>query len=287
MAGSASSEYRPVPCHSNTHDYVRELESGIANGQAVVRVCQWLDRDGYVPDIVIGHNGWGGFSLSGRMAAGPLLGYFEFFYRGADRTSTLTSSFLRNRRAMRLRTRNAVNLLGLEAADWGQTPTHWQRSYPQATANGSRSCMRVDTDLVRPDETASVAGQWASPFRAEIVTYSAAISSLIAGSTYSCERCRSAPARPQAKILIAGMWRQLWTPAAARRHYREQLLAELEAQSSAARALSRPSALPPISDGAADLERTRLLIPVRTFLVAAGRCRRVVSCRLSNTAGRR
>ena len=28
---------------------------------------------------------------------------------------------------MRLRTRNAVNLLGLDAADWGQTPTEWQR----------------------------------------------------------------------------------------------------------------------------------------------------------------
>ena len=33
---------------------------------------------------------------------------------------------------MRLRTRNAINLLGLDAADWGQTPTEWQRTqYPQ------------------------------------------------------------------------------------------------------------------------------------------------------------
>jgi Glycosyl transferase family 4 group len=35
------------------------LERGVANGLAVARLCEWLARDGFVPDIVIGHNGWG------------------------------------------------------------------------------------------------------------------------------------------------------------------------------------------------------------------------------------
>ena len=38
---------------------------------------------------------------------------------------------------MRIRTRNAVNLLGLESADWGQTPTEFQRNlYPERYRRG-------------------------------------------------------------------------------------------------------------------------------------------------------
>jgi hypothetical protein len=54
---------------------------------------------------------------------------------------------------MRIRTRNAVNLLGLETADWGQTPTEFQRSlYPERYRRGISVIHEgVDTALVRPE----------------------------------------------------------------------------------------------------------------------------------------
>ena len=42
-------EYQPAQHASDTHTYVRELESGVANGLAVARLCEWLNRDGFVP----------------------------------------------------------------------------------------------------------------------------------------------------------------------------------------------------------------------------------------------
>src|ERR1700738_3994769 len=151
-------EYRPVPCHSNTHDYVRELESSTANGRAVARVCQWLDRDGYVPDIVIGHNGWGEILfVKDVWPQVPLLGYFEFFYRANGSDVDFDPEFPPESDApMRLRTRNALNLLGLDAVDWGQSPTEWQRSqYPKRYRDRITVVHEgVDTSLVRPDPTA-------------------------------------------------------------------------------------------------------------------------------------
>ena len=64
IEGVRKIEYRPAQSVSGSHAYLHELESSVENGLAVARVCHWLDRDGYVPDIVIGHNGW--YFLYGR-----------------------------------------------------------------------------------------------------------------------------------------------------------------------------------------------------------------------------
>ena len=66
-----------MPRHSDTHAYLHDLEQGVANGLAVEKVCHWLDRDGYIPDIVIGHNGWGEtLYVKDVWPQTPLLGYF-------------------------------------------------------------------------------------------------------------------------------------------------------------------------------------------------------------------
>ena len=59
IAGVRKLEYQPAAAFSDGLAYTRELDGGIANGLAVARLCEWLGRDGFVPDIVIGHNGWG------------------------------------------------------------------------------------------------------------------------------------------------------------------------------------------------------------------------------------
>jgi glycosyltransferase involved in cell wall biosynthesis len=211
IAGVRKFEYRPVPCHSNTHDYVRDLETGIANGLAVASVCQWLARDGYIPDIVIGHNGWGEILfVKDVWPQVPLLGYFEFFYRPRESDIDFDAEFPAEAdAAMRLRMRNAVNLLGFEAADWGQTPTQWQRSqYPQRCRDRIAIVHEgVDTDLVRPDETARLwltNGLRLSPGQ-EIVTYSARDLEPYRGfHVFMRALPKVLRERPQAQVLIAG-----------------------------------------------------------------------------------
>jgi glycosyltransferase involved in cell wall biosynthesis len=234
IAGIRKLEYRPA-YHSNTDDYLNELQGCIANGLAVARICQWLDRDGYVPDIVIGHNGWGEILfVKDIWPQVPLLGYFEFFYRSRQSDIDFDPEFpLEPDAAMRLRVRNSVNLLGLEAADWGQTPTRWQRSqYPQRYHDRITIVHEgVDTDLVRPDETARMwlsNGLRVSPGQ-EIVTYSARDLEPYRGfHVFMRALPKVLRGRPQAQILIAGANGVSYgrrPPHAAT--YREQLLAEL------------------------------------------------------------
>jgi glycosyltransferase involved in cell wall biosynthesis len=143
-----------------THHYLRETEAGVLNGQEVARAAHSLRKAGFVPDVMLGHNGWGEiWYLKDIYPKTPLIGYFEFFYRteGADiEFEPGVSEQLDT--APRLRTKNVGNLLGLEAADLGQCPTRWQQSlYPERY----RSMLRVihegvDTRIVKPNPLAKL-----------------------------------------------------------------------------------------------------------------------------------
>lgn len=116
------------------HHYLTEVEAGVVNAQTVARVALDLKQSGFVPDVMIGHNGWGEiWYLKDVFPQAPLLGYFEFFYRfkGADVGFDLKEKLIFDH-APRLRTKNLGNLLALDAVDLGQCPTQWQKSvYPK------------------------------------------------------------------------------------------------------------------------------------------------------------
>jgi len=145
---------------SRLHHYLADMESGVLNGQQVARAALQLRDAGFVPDVMVGHNGWGEiWFLKDVYPAVPLLGYFEFFYRlqGSDVgfDPSKPPSF---DDAPRLRIKNAGNLLGLEAADWGQCPTLWQkRQFPLHYQSMLHQVHEgIDTCIVAPDPKASV-----------------------------------------------------------------------------------------------------------------------------------
>jgi glycosyltransferase involved in cell wall biosynthesis len=211
IAGVRKFEYEPAPPSDDGHAYTRELERGVANGLAVARLCEWLARDGFVPDIVIGHNGWGEILyVKDLWPQTPLLGYFEFFYRVSGSDVDFDREFPPEPDApMRLRTRNALNLLGLDAVDWGHSPTEWQRSqYPKCYWDRLSVVHEgVDTSVVRPDPTARL---WLSSGRClsrtdEIVTYSARDLEPYRGfHVFMRSLPRVLERRPAAQVLIAG-----------------------------------------------------------------------------------
>ena len=179
VPGVPTLEYLPLPVGTGVHPYLIDLEANMMNGLAVARLCEGLKRDGFTPDIVIGHTGWGELLFVKDVWPDvPFLGYFEFFYRLSGSDLNFDPEFPAVAEdALRIRMRNATNLLSLNAADWGHTPTKWQRDqYPEEFRQRISVIHEgVDTTHVRPDATAQLwlRGGLVLSRQYQVVTYSA------------------------------------------------------------------------------------------------------------------
>lgn len=153
--------YKPhrEPAES-THRYIRDAERGILHAQEVARKAVALKAQGFVPDIVIGHPGWGEtLYLKDVFPDTPLLNFFEFYYHavGADVGFDPESQITLDTHC-RIRTKNIVQFLGLESADAGMSPTHWQfQQYPEEFRYKiSVIHDGIDTTVCAPDPDASI-----------------------------------------------------------------------------------------------------------------------------------
>ncbi len=148
----------PRSAVGSPHIFVQDFDDAVRNGFAVLEACRLLDAQGFRPDVVIGHNGWGEILFVKDLWPDiPLLGYFEFFYKAAGTDVGFDPEFPPHwTDAPRLRIKNAVNLLGLDTADWGQTPTEWQWSQYPADKRGHISILHegVDTGKAKPNPDA-------------------------------------------------------------------------------------------------------------------------------------
>jgi glycosyltransferase involved in cell wall biosynthesis len=213
LAGVKKIVYKPRRTISpQVHHYLRESEAAVLNAQEVARVAMDLRKAGFIPDVMLGHNGWGEiWYLKDIFPEAPLIGYFEFFYRmtgadvGFDPAEPITPDT-----APRLRTKNLGNLLALDTADLGQCPTEWQKSvYPKryhATLNVIHE--GIDSTVVKPDPTARLMVNDAKlEFSAgeEIVTYVARNLEPYRGfPSFMRSLPKILSTRPKARVLIVG-----------------------------------------------------------------------------------
>jgi glycosyltransferase involved in cell wall biosynthesis len=230
--------YAPPAAPQGSHPFTRDFDTAVENGLAVVRICEELKREGFIPDLVVGHNGWGEILyIKDCWPGAPLLGYFEFFYRASDSDLDFDPEFPPDDTdRMRMRTRNAVNLLGLETADWGQTPTEFQRNqYPERYRRGISVIHEgIDTDLIRPDPSTQLwlAGGLVLSRRDLVVTYSARNLEPYRGFHVMMRMLPKLFARhPTARVLIVGGNDVSYGRRPTRgTSWRQQMLSELDGQ---------------------------------------------------------
>lgn len=218
------------------HHYLLDTEAGVLNAQNVARVALDLKQSGFVPDVMLAHNGWGElWYLKDVFPDTPLIGYFEFFYRlhGADVGFEPGPPLIFDA-GPRLRTKNLGNLLALDAVDYGQCPTQWQKSLYPALYQPKIQVVHegIDTQVVAPkaDVRVKLPGTDIELTREdEVVTYVARNLEPYRGFP---SFMRSLPAilerRPQAQVLIVGGDETSYGPAlAGGKTFREVLLQEL------------------------------------------------------------
>ncbi|MBK8176759.1 MAG: glycosyltransferase family 4 protein [Rhodospirillales bacterium] len=179
MRGVTKITYKPdhgTPQAS--HPLSADFDATIRTGAAVAEVCRTLKMRGVRPDIIVGHNGWGEtLFVKDVFADTPLLSYFEFFYHpnGIDVGFDAEFASIFDDPS-RLRAKNAINFMGLDAAEWGHTATRWQRSLYPPELRGRITAIHegVDTDAIRPNPSAWLklarSGQVLTP-RDEVITY--------------------------------------------------------------------------------------------------------------------
>ncbi|MCX7273714.1 MAG: glycosyltransferase family 4 protein [Burkholderiales bacterium] len=233
-AGVTTIEYTPARAPGTaTHAYLRLMEAGVLNGQAVAREAARLRDQGFRPDVIVAHMGWGeALYLKTVWPGACLLGYFEWYYRttGSDVDFDHTPSM---DDVSRIGTRNGLHLLNLETADWGLTPTRWQLQQHPTAFRRKLSVIHdgIDTDRLRPDPQARLSLPSGLELKAgdEVVTYVARNLEPYRGFVPFMRAAALVQARrPRAQIVVVGADGTSYGRAPADgQTYRQQMLSEL------------------------------------------------------------
>jgi len=202
---------KPRSAHASTHHYVRLFENSVLAGQQVVRACMQFQREGWVPDVIVAHPGWGeALFVKDVWPSVPLLNFCEFYYGGeGSDTGFLPEEPADIDSICRVRARNAAHLLSLEACDAGITPTQWQLSrHPAPFRDKIRVIFDgIDCGVVRPNPKASFAlpGGRVLTAEDEVVTYVARNLEPYRGYPSFIRALPELLAqRPQAQVVIVG-----------------------------------------------------------------------------------
>jgi glycosyltransferase involved in cell wall biosynthesis len=154
---------RYTPAHKVAEDAYalsRYYEECCAAGFEVVQVCKRLEAEGFVPDLIVGHCGWGEMLfLKDVWPDVPMVCLFEYFFTakggmiGFDPAipATPNSAYL-------TRARNAVHYMSLGLCDAGHVATQWQLdTYPKAFHDKVAVIHEgIRTDILKPDGKAHI-----------------------------------------------------------------------------------------------------------------------------------
>lgn len=167
-----------LPPGEHPHQFIRKFSHGCHRARAVATLCLQLKQQGFVPDVIVAHSGWGdGMYLRTIFPDTPQLNYMEFFFQphGADLGFAPDQKAPPNLLATRS-TDNAIHMMNFFNADWCLSPTYWQKSVHPVAMHDKISVLHegVDTELCAPrqwDEYRLPNGQVLNPRSDEIITH--------------------------------------------------------------------------------------------------------------------
>ena len=128
-------------------------------GEAALRVALRLRAEGFVPDVIYGHSGWGStMFLRDVFPEAAFVGYFEWYYGSdsADMCFSGQTPTLETRTKVRMN--NLPILADLAACDRGVCPTRWQLEQfpPEFRSKIAVIHDGLDTDYFSPDPAAQM-----------------------------------------------------------------------------------------------------------------------------------
>ncbi|MEM7520279.1 MAG: glycosyltransferase family 4 protein [Pseudomonadota bacterium] len=190
---------------------VWEEATGMGYGAAIA-ARQIESNEGFRPDIILGHAGWGELLFMKQIWPDvPVIGFFEYYYNlhgglvGFDPEDPVNehAPFL-------MQARNAVHLSSIEAVDQGHCPTFWQRDrFPSSFHDRVYVCHDgIRTDNLRPNPDVQISlGRLSAPLTRddEVLTYLARNLEKARGfHMFMRALPKIMRERPKARVIIVG-----------------------------------------------------------------------------------
>lgn len=139
------------------HRWLADFETKTIRGEACFHAAMKLKDEGFTPDRIIAHPGWGESLFLKEVWPQARLGiYCEFYYNldGFDIGFDPEHSDVKKDEGCRLRMRNANTLMHFDIAEAGLSPTQWQKSSFPMPFRDKISVIHegIDTDILRPND---------------------------------------------------------------------------------------------------------------------------------------
>ncbi|MEM9223905.1 MAG: glycosyltransferase [Pseudomonadota bacterium] len=189
------------------HPTLVATERAVLTAQATFQALYPLHKDGWEPDLVCAHSGWGPSLLIKELwPKTKLLSLFEWYYnaRGSD------ADFLEpinHDSAARAHFKNFPILADVATMDWGTSPTTWQWSQFPERLRQQISVLHegVDCDFFCPGEASLTVGEHTFTADDEVITYVARGMEPYRGFPQFMEAVALLQARrPNLHVIIAG-----------------------------------------------------------------------------------
>ena len=162
----------------NVHPWISDFETKAIRAEACFRAALKLKADGFTPDVIVAHHGWGeSLFLKDVWPNAKLAIYCEFYYRwdGADVGFDPEFPATDEGEVCRLRLKNLNNLLHFEVASAGISPTHWQASTFPEPFRSKITVVHdgIDTASLAPNPNVSLTlnGNLVLTKRDEVITF--------------------------------------------------------------------------------------------------------------------
>lgn len=197
---------------AKVHRMARLFDTQVATGVAVRDACAGLKKRGFVPDLIVGHAGWGELMFVADVYPGvPMAAYFEYYFIPKGGCVGYDPEFPEVPDvATLLHARNAMNYLTYERCTAGFTASEWQKQTFPTMLHDKMHVLHegIRTDRLAPDHTSDLRvtiKDRTFTRNDEIVTYIARNLEPIRG-THTMLRSLTTlqRLRPKAQVIVVG-----------------------------------------------------------------------------------
>jgi glycosyltransferase involved in cell wall biosynthesis len=169
----------PMPTPAGGTRAGATLTNRFQRGEAVARALAELKRRGFIPDVILGHPGWGELMLVPEIfPESPLIAHAEYYYSAEGGDIGFDAEFpdVTDEIRIRLKARNLPLLVAMADCRVAIAPTNWQASRFPSDVMGKMRVIHegIRSDIIEPNAAATFNhGTGDRSFRAgdEVITF--------------------------------------------------------------------------------------------------------------------